>query len=75
MPRGGLRPGAGRPPGSKNKKSRGTSPACIAAMAKAFNMTPLEYMLAVMNDESQDIARRADMAVAAAPFIHERKFR
>ncbi len=31
---------------------------------------PLDYMLAVMRDNSVDIARRDRMAVAAAPYLH-----
>ena len=33
-------------------------------------MTPLEYMLDVMNDPVVDPIRRDRMAVAAAPFVH-----
>lgn len=35
-------------------------------------MTPLEYMLAVLNDPAIEAARRDRMAVAAAPFMHPR---
>ena len=35
-------------------------------------MTPLEYMLAVMNDPDADHVRRDRMAIAAAPFCHSR---
>ncbi len=31
---------------------------------------PLDYMLAVMRDNSVDVARRDRMAVAAAPYLH-----
>jgi hypothetical protein len=34
--------------------------------------TPLEYMLAVMNDNGADITRRDRMAIAAAPYVHGR---
>ena len=34
--------------------------------------TPLEYMLAVINDQSADQARRDRMAQAAAPYVHPR---
>lgn len=33
-------------------------------------MSPLEYMLKVMNDTSADDARRDKMAVAAASYVH-----
>ena len=35
-------------------------------------MTPLAYMLAIMNDPDVDVSRRDRMAIAAAPFCHER---
>ncbi|KFI30969.1 terminase [Haematobacter missouriensis] len=35
-------------------------------------MTPLEYMLDVMNDDEADPSRRDRMAMAAAPFVHVR---
>ena len=35
-------------------------------------MTPLEYMLSVMNDDDQDPTRRDRMAMAAAPYVHAR---
>jgi hypothetical protein len=38
----------------------------------AGGKTPLEYMLAVMNDESASAQRRDDMARAAAMFCHPR---
>jgi len=81
MPRGGYRPGAGRPPGTKSskkktaKKTHGKKPSIpsdILADAKAEKLDPLEYMLKVMNDPNADPARRDRMAVAAAPFVHPR---
>lgn len=33
-------------------------------------MTPLDYMLTVMRDESADPMRRDRMAQAAAPYVH-----
>jgi hypothetical protein len=35
-------------------------------------LSPLDYMLAVMNDPEADPARRDRMAVAAAPYVHVR---
>ena len=32
--------------------------------------TPLAYLLAVMRDETADIERRIECAVAAAPYMH-----
>lgn len=63
--RGGARPGAGRKPGSANKKSQE-----IAAKLMAEGLTPLEYMLRVMRDEAEERAVRMDAAKAAAPYVH-----
>ena len=35
-------------------------------------MTPLAYMLSVMNDNKADRTRRDRMAIAAAPYVHGR---
>jgi len=40
------------------------------ANAKKGDLSPLEYMLGVMNDPTADAGRRDRMAVAAAPFCH-----
>ena len=68
MPRGGARPGAGR----KTKAVRDAIDACEAAAKKSDNagMTPLDFMLATMRDEGQDIKLRTAMAQAAAPYVH-----
>jgi len=66
MPRGGYRPGAGRPKGRTGKSK--TIPITTAGKT----MTPLEFMLAVMRDPKQDRELRARMAIAAAPYIHAR---
>ena len=38
--------------------------------AKKDGLTPLEYMLKVMNDEGEDPKLRAQMANWAAPYVH-----
>src|SRR5271168_1245821 len=43
MPRGGKRPGAGRPRGSSSKKAK-----VSAAVAAADGMKPLDIMIAIM---------------------------
>src|SRR5437868_3224792 len=68
MPRGGYRPGAGRPKGSKSERHQ----IPMLPEQAATSRTPLEYMLAVMNDSAADPARRDKMAIAAAPFMHAR---
>jgi hypothetical protein len=35
-------------------------------------MTPLEYILTVINDHGQPYTRRDEMAKAMAPYIHQR---
>jgi hypothetical protein len=76
MPSGGKRQGAGRKAGSANTKTRE-----IADKAASEGVTPLEYMLAIMREESlpedadaaQIIAMKAmrfEAAKAAAPYIH-----
>jgi len=70
MARGGYRPGAGRrrkaddQPNAESETSIPVNP--------TENRTPLEFMLAVMNDPQQPPNRRDRMAIAAAPFIHPR---
>lgn len=67
MPRGGSRPGAGRKPKAVSDAVK----ACeIAAKRSKGDMTPLDFMLALMRDEEQDTKLRAAMAQAAAPYVH-----
>ncbi|MBM9615320.1 hypothetical protein JWJ90_13630 [Desulfobulbus rhabdoformis] len=64
---GGSRPGAGRKKGSGNKVVPDEyDPETQEALS------PLEYMLRVMNNPKVDPGRRDRMAVASAPFVHER---
>ena len=66
MARGGKRPNAGRKQGTLTKRTQE-----IVAAASKGGETPLEYMLRVMRT-SHDDKRRDVMAIAAAPFIHNR---
>lgn len=70
MARGGARPGAGRPKGSKNSGTPKLMP--YRKEASAAMMTPLEYMMSVMGNPDADPARRDRMAQAAAPYVHAR---
>ena len=65
MPRGGKRPGAGRPRGAISKSTR----AILEAMAAGGEM-PIEYTLRIMRDPREPAARRDEMAKAAAPYLH-----
>jgi hypothetical protein len=68
--RGGFRQGAGRP--KKPIIPVTTTAAAVRVAARKAGMTPLDYMLDVMNDTAADSARRDRMAIAAAPFVHPR---
>lgn len=67
MARGGKRKGAGRPQGALTERTRE-----VAERAAQEGLTPLEFMLQIMRDETQEMPFRADMAKAAAPYIHPR---
>ena len=80
MARGGYRPGSGpakgtkySPRGTRASAKKGKIPDDIVESAAAANLTPLEYMLKVMNDPDEDKDLRARMAVSAAPYMHPRK--
>ena len=63
--RGGIRPGAGRPSGARNRKTVETQ----AAIAQS-GLTPLDYMIGVMRDEKNDPRTRLEAAHHAAPYVH-----
>lgn len=67
MSRGGARPGSGRKPGTRNKRTEEQ----VEAIA-ASGLTPLDYMLGVMRDETEEKGRRLDAAKAVAPYCHAR---
>ena len=63
--RGGARKNAGRKPGAATTKTRE-----IANKASEAGITPLEYILSVMRDETTGPRERLSAAVAAAPYMH-----
>jgi hypothetical protein len=65
--RGGPRPGAGRKPGTPNKAS-----AERQAEIAASGLTPLDFMLTILRDESKPAEDRFEAAKAAAPYVHPR---
>lgn len=74
--RGGARKGAGRPKGAETRRTR-----IIAQQAATQGVTPLEYMLRVMRDQTVDPdprrqaareAMRFEAAKAAAQYCHPR---
>src|SRR5262245_9887780 len=77
MPRGGRRPGAGRPVGSLTGtgKVRRRVPKDFRDEARKARMLPLDFMLKVMRDENEDSTRRDRSAVAALPYVHQIKIK
>ena len=63
---GGVRVGAGRPSGARNK--RPTYQAVKAMMVG--EQSPLDFLLDVMRDDRNDVQLRVMAAKAAAPYIH-----
>lgn len=62
---------AGRKTGGGSRKGkRNKATAQREAEIAASGLTPLEYMLRVLRDETQDPKRRDEMAKAAAPYVH-----
>lgn len=70
MARGGYRPFSGRPKGAR---TRSRIPDDIVRDAGKVGLSPLDYMLAVMNDPDADPKRRDRMAITAASFCHRNK--
>lgn len=68
--RGGRRSGAGRKKGSVSKLTEVRQD--MIARATAKGITPLEFMLEVLRDPTQDFAARFDAAKSAAPYVHPR---
>lgn len=68
-PRGGKRPGAGRPKGCQTKRRRE-----VAQRAVAEGITPIEVMLTAMKESMADgnMTDAAKYAQMAAPYIHPR---
>jgi hypothetical protein len=67
MPRGGYRPGAGRPPKPPEAE---LPPIKGIDDVPPRDYSPLEYLLAIVNDPGQPDWRRDRAAVAAAPYCH-----
>lgn len=72
MARGGYRPGSGRPRGTSKAGQKDKIKNIVKAEANEAGLSPLDYMLKVMNDHKADFERRDRMAIAAAPYVHER---
>src|SRR5881392_2462285 len=69
MPKGGPRPGAGRPRGSRGRRTKDS-----IAKAEALGPTLLEVLLESMHAARAEgeRAEAVDCAKAAAPYVHPR---
>jgi hypothetical protein len=66
MPKGGPREGAGRPRGSRGKRTRAS-----IAQAETLGPTPLEVLLeSMLAAHEGERAEAVDCAKAAAPYVH-----
>jgi hypothetical protein len=63
--KGGARPGAGRKKSSLTVKTRD-----IAEEIAKSGVTPLEYLMSVVQDEASERKERMSAAMAAAPYMH-----
>lgn len=70
MARGGYRPGAGRPKGAGSRGLKKIPAGDAGDLVRKAGLSPLEYMLRVMNNTEAPSERRDRMAIAAAPFVH-----
>jgi len=66
---GGWRPGAGRPKGRLNQRTIARQ---AAASLLPFNDDPVQWLLALVFDDRQDIRLRGDAARAVMPYVHPR---
>ena len=70
---GGRRAGAGRPRGSRNRRTIALSQATAEAQQAArTGETPLDFLLRVMRTTKNAMHIRIDAAKAAAPYMHAR---
>ena len=67
MAHGGAREGSGRKPGQRNARTVEQ-----VERIEASGLTPLDYMLSVLRDKTQEQAIRLDAANKAAPYVHAR---
>ena len=74
MAHGGARPGAGRKRGSrtKNPKPHPTRAKILAMEAAAAGLTPVDYLLGIMRNETLELPVRLEAAKAVAPYVHPR---
>jgi hypothetical protein len=61
----------GRPPTWASRVSRLTAAERLE-LARKYGVTPLEFLLSVMSDETEPMTERIDAAKAAAPYMHRK---
>jgi hypothetical protein len=66
---GGKRKGAGRKKGGKSAKTELRLTKSVEILISG-ELTPLDFIVAVMRNEDVDLATRFDAAKAAAPYVH-----
>jgi hypothetical protein len=64
---GGARPGAGRPRGVQDLRN-----AEVAKALTEYKVTPLSFMMGILNDENSAFDDKKWAANAAAPYMHAR---
>lgn len=62
----------GRKTGGRRKGSENKSTKAKRAALAASGLTPLDYFLSILRDESQDQLARFEAAKQAAPYCHHR---
>ncbi len=78
MPRGGTRPGAGRPKGSKTNGATLTknTPSRLERIKRRAKddgkILPLDYFMGLLNDPDATDDEHMEAAKAGAPFMHAR---
>ena len=74
MARGGRRPGAGRPKGSKSRRTTISKVPLIPARAhrETIEKMPLDILMAAARNEGLPLEIRLAAAKAAAPYYHAR---
>lgn len=70
MARGGKRPNAGRKPGSVSQDTAARK--AMQKKALAEGISPLDYMLSILRDDTQEQSARFAAAKEAAPYVHNR---
>jgi hypothetical protein len=67
MAHGGSRPGSGRKAGASTKLNQQARKEALGG-----GISPLDYMLTILRDDTQAPDARMDAAKSAAPYVHAR---